>query len=64
LPSGVDTSSPEFKENKQAMDVLVSDLNKKVEKIRQGGGQKAKDKHIARKKLLVRDRIDRLLDPG
>lgn len=35
-----------------------------TQKIRQGGPQKAREKHIARKKMLPRDRVTALIDPG
>ncbi len=43
---------------------LVADLRARLERVRQGGSQAARDKHTGRGKLLVRDRVDRLLDPG
>ncbi len=43
---------------------LVQDLRDRLAEVRQGGSPLAREKHIARGKLLVRDRIDRLLDPG
>ncbi len=61
------TTSPDhdqFAKNKQAMDALVADLRTKLEAIAQGGGEKARERHVARGKLLPRERIDHLLDPG
>ena len=46
------------------MDNLVQDLSTVVQKITEGGGEIAKKKHVDRGKLLVRDRISTLLDPG
>jgi 3-methylcrotonyl-CoA carboxylase beta subunit len=43
---------------------LVLDLRARVSRAREGGSPAARAKHIARGKLLVRDRVDRLLDPG
>ncbi|MBA2738663.1 MAG: methylcrotonoyl-CoA carboxylase, partial [Nocardioidaceae bacterium] len=43
---------------------LTAELRARVARAREGGPAKARDKHLARGKLLVRDRIDRLLDPG
>jgi 3-methylcrotonyl-CoA carboxylase beta subunit len=60
----VEVTSPQFKENKAAMDRLVQDLRAKVQKFQMGGGDRARERHLARKKLLPRDRIDALLDPG
>ena len=43
---------------------LVEDLGERHARARQGGSEAAREKHIARGKLLARDRVDRLLDPG
>ncbi|WP_439331845.1 carboxyl transferase domain-containing protein [Nocardioides flavescens] len=43
---------------------LVAELRERLAVVRQGGSSAARDKHTARGKLLVRDRVDRLLDPG
>lgn len=43
---------------------LVDDLKNLVEKIKLGGDEIARRKHVERNKLLPRDRVDRLLDPG
>jgi 3-methylcrotonyl-CoA carboxylase beta subunit len=64
IVNSVDVHSEEFIENRLAMDRLVQDLKSKVEVFRKGGGQEARLRHLSRKKLLPRDRIDSLLDPG
>merc|ERR1719357_173190 len=46
------------------MQVLVDELKSRTEKIKLGGGEKARRLHTSRGKLLPRERIDRLLDPG
>jgi len=43
---------------------LVDDLRERLDRVRQGGSAAARDRHTGRGKLLVRDRVDRLLDPG
>lgn len=43
---------------------LVAELTERLAEVRVGGSQSARDKHLARGKLLPRDRVDRLLDPG
>ena len=43
---------------------LVADLRERLAAARLGGSESAREKHTARGKLLVRDRVDRLLDPG
>ncbi|KAI9145304.1 methylcrotonoyl-CoA carboxylase beta chain [Paraphysoderma sedebokerense] len=46
------------------MEALVQDLKEKIAKIKLGGGETARQRHLKRNKLLPRDRIDSLLDPG
>jgi 3-methylcrotonyl-CoA carboxylase beta subunit len=58
------TGSDTFDTNRQAMQALVDDLYNVVAKVRQGGGPAAQQKHVARGKLLPRDRVMNLLDPG
>ncbi len=64
LESKLNARSDEFKANAGAMQVLVDDLKAKVEKIALGGGEDARNKHTARGKLLPRERVQMLLDPG
>jgi len=59
-----DRSDSGFQDNEQRMTKLVTELKAKVEKIAQGGGQKAVERHTSRGKLVARDRINLLLDPG
>jgi 3-methylcrotonyl-CoA carboxylase beta subunit len=46
------------------MKALVDDLRERLAAVRQGGSESARRKHLDRGKLLARDRVDRLLDPG
>lgn len=64
IPTTVDTSSTDFKENKRSMEEATANLIELHTKIAQGGSQKAREKHISRGKMLVRDRISALVDPG
>ena len=64
LESKLNSRSDDFKTNAAAMQLLVDDLKAKVEKIALGGGDDARKKHLARGKLLPRDRVLMLLDPG
>ncbi|RKO86348.1 carboxyl transferase, partial [Blyttiomyces helicus] len=50
--------------NAESISALNQKLRDDVEKIKRGGGEVARQRHLARKKLLPRDRIDALLDPG
>jgi 3-methylcrotonyl-CoA carboxylase beta subunit len=60
----LDTRSPDFIINRNAMQAQVANLRELLTHIQQGGGSKAQERHTARGKLLVRDRIDHLLDSG
>ncbi|KAI8855110.1 carboxyl transferase [Chytridium lagenaria] len=64
IENTVDTTSDEFKENASRMNILTARLREEVERIKQGGGEVARKRHLARNKLLPRDRIDSLLDKG
>ncbi|KAL6238057.1 hypothetical protein BDW75DRAFT_202468 [Aspergillus navahoensis] len=64
LPTAVDTSSPDFRENARQMQEVLDRMNTLHSTIAQGGPQKAKDKHVARGKMLPRDRVTALIDPG
>ncbi|CAG8572810.1 2872_t:CDS:10 [Ambispora gerdemannii] len=56
LPNNVDPNRDEFKENAEKMDKLVKDLYNIVEKIKLGGGEESRKRHLSRNKLLSRDR--------
>ncbi|KAL1991796.1 hypothetical protein VTN49DRAFT_5104 [Thermomyces lanuginosus] len=64
LPTAVDTSSEEFQQNAREMNELVTQLTELHGKIAQGGPHQAREKHIARGKMLPRDRVTTLIDPG
>jgi 3-methylcrotonyl-CoA carboxylase beta subunit len=64
LESKLNPRSAEFAANTSAMRVLVDDLHAKVSQAAMGGGEAARNKHAARGKLLPRDRVGMLLDPG
>ncbi|MCW5723895.1 MAG: methylcrotonoyl-CoA carboxylase [Maricaulaceae bacterium] len=64
LSSAADPNSAAFKANAAAMDALVADLRERTAAAAQGGPERARDKHVSRGKLLPRQRVERLLDPG
>jgi len=64
LKSEINNRSQEFTNNRDAMLALVDDLKQKTKLIALGGHAKAREKHLARGKLLPRDRIQQLLDLG
>ena len=64
LQSKINPRSEEFQANQESMAQAVADLRDKVSTIQQGGGPSYQERHIARGKLLPRERINRLLDDG
>ena len=64
LSSQLNPRSADFAANAAAMRALVDDLRLQLEKVAQGGGEAARAKHTARGKLLPRERVLNLLDPG
>jgi len=64
IKTEINSRSNDFIENTQNMQSLVDDLQSLVEQIKQGGGERYQARHIARGKLLPRDRVDALIDPG
>ena len=64
LVSKLNPRSEDFKAHAAAMRGLVDDLNARLAQIALGGGEGPRAKHLARGKLLPRDRVEMLLDPG
>ncbi len=64
LLSNIDGKSPDFARNAETMRRAVEDLRDKLAKATRGGTDEARARHTKRGKLLVRDRIAALLDPG
>lgn len=64
LISQIDTQSADFDANRAHMQGLVDDLRAVTARIAKGGSETARQKHVARGKLLPRQRVDALLDPG
>jgi acetyl-CoA carboxylase carboxyltransferase component len=63
IASHVDPESAEFRDNRSHMEGLVADLRSRLAGVRKGGGDEAVRRHREQGKLLVRDRIEKLLDP-
>ena len=63
LTSGINTRAPVFRANAEAMQASLEELRKLIAKAELGGGDKARERHLQRGKLLPRQRIDLLLDP-
>ena len=64
IETKVNNRSEEFLANAARMQGLVEDLEETVAGVRKGGGEKYQQRHLSRGKLLPRDRIDALVDPG
>jgi 3-methylcrotonyl-CoA carboxylase beta subunit len=64
IASHLDRGGDAYARNRERMRALVSDLNSALEQARRGGGERVVERHRARGKLLARERIERLLDPG
>ena len=64
IESKINGRSAEFEANKTAMQEKIAELTAALEKIAKGGPEAARQKHIGRGKLLPRERVECLLDPG
>ncbi len=64
LRTQIDPRSPEFLANRACMQALVEELRARSAQARRGGGERAVAKHLGRGKLLPRERVRLLLDPG
>ena len=64
LRTAVDPASPEATARAASMDALVAELRERLAAAARGGSEAAREKHRTRGKLLARERIDQLLDPG
>ncbi|MBR2117212.1 MAG: carboxyl transferase domain-containing protein [Pseudomonadota bacterium] len=64
LRTGLDPKSSDFTRNAEVMRGLVADLRDKLSQVAGGGGEASRAKHTSRGKMLARDRVDLLIDPG
>ncbi|KAK1993122.1 carboxyl transferase [Colletotrichum falcatum] len=64
IQTNIDPTSEEFKENERHMGEVMKKMEDLTRKVHLGGSAKAREKHLARKKMLPRDRITALIDPG
>src|SRR5437773_6897853 len=64
LESHIDPADPTFRANRERMEQLVADLRERLARAHEGGGAKYHQRHRDQGKLPVRERIERLLDPG
>src|SRR5215472_7473018 len=64
IETRLDTRDPTFVANRAALSALVADLKDRVKEIEAGGGEAARSRHAGRGKLLPRERVRTLIDPG
>ncbi|MDI3491595.1 MAG: 3-methylcrotonyl-CoA carboxylase beta subunit, partial [Thauera sp.] len=64
IKSAINTRSEDFQANAASLRAQVEDLRARAAQVSLGGGESARAKHTARGKLLPRDRVGHLLDPG
>ena len=64
IRSTVNVRSPEYLANEQAMRAVVAAMRERALMVMEGGPAHARERHLARGKLLPRERVGRLLDPG
>ena len=64
LSSAIDKNAPEFRANAERMAALVAQLQARRAEAALGGSEKARERHVGRGKLLPRDRVMNLIDPG
>src|SRR5579859_2042559 len=63
LPSAINPKSEEYHQNYGAMRALVDELHARQARVREGGSARSRERHVARGKLLPRERVELLLDP-
>lgn len=64
IQSGIETRSAEFRANATAMRDLLAQLEDRTARVALGGPEQSRRRHLSRGKLLPRERVERLLDPG
>jgi 3-methylcrotonyl-CoA carboxylase beta subunit len=64
IQSQISTASDTFRANAERMRLAVADIGEKAAKVERGGSEDSRQRHVSRGKLLPRDRLAQLLDPG
>ena len=64
LRTTADTRDPAAEANRESMHALVNELRERLSSARMGGPERTRERHVKSGKLLPRDRLERLLDPG
>ena len=64
LPTRVNKADPDYSARREHNLALIETLHERLELVHQGGGEKYVDRHRSRNKMLARERIERIIDPG
>ena len=64
IQSSLSTTSPEFRENAEHNAALAAELRERIAAARAGGPESQRERHVSRGKMLARDRVEGLIDPG
>ena len=64
LPTRVDRSAEDFARRREFNLSLIEDLKKRIDEVKRGGGEKYVTRHRSRGKMLARERINEICDPG
>jgi len=64
LPTRINRSDSEFQNRTEHNSLLISTMRERLEEVSQGGGEKYVERHRNRGKMLARERIERIIDPG
>ncbi|MBA3448547.1 MAG: methylcrotonoyl-CoA carboxylase [Pseudaminobacter sp.] len=64
IKSQISPASDAFRANAARMREIVADIEDKAKTVERGGSDEARERHVSRGKLLPRDRLTQLLDPG
>ena len=64
LDTRIDRETAEFQAHREQMESLVAELRERTASVSEGGGAEAVERHRSRGKMLARERVDALLDPG
>ena len=64
LSSAISPRSDTYRTNTAAMATAIGSIQDAAQSIMQGGNHKAREKHLSRVKILPRERVDQLIDPG
>ena len=64
LPTRVNRADPDFQKHRNHNQELIETLRQRLDVVNQGGGEKYVERHRSRGKMLARERIEKIIDPG